>query len=70
MFPGLVRFPLPPRAIPVVHEHCDVIIIGTGAGGLLARIEADGDRTMGRFRDAFGWVSAPHLGRVLNDGPE
>jgi pyruvate/2-oxoglutarate dehydrogenase complex dihydrolipoamide dehydrogenase (E3) component len=52
-----------------MHEPYDVIIIGTGAGGLLARIEADGDRTMGRFRDAFGGVSAPHLGQVLNDRP-
>ena len=37
-----VRFPLSPRPTPVMNEHFDVIIIGTGAGGgtLLYRLAA------------------------------
>src|SRR6266498_5810663 len=43
-----VRFPLPPRPTPVMNEHFDVIIIGTGAGGgtLAYRLAASGKRIL------------------------
>src|SRR5206468_5588333 len=45
---ALVRFPLPPRPTPVMNDHFDVIIIGTGAGGgtLAYRLAASGKRIL------------------------
>src|SRR6266566_2175431 len=50
-----VRFPLRPRPTPVMSEHYDVTIIGTGAGGgtLLNRLASSGKRILVLERGPF-----------------
>ena len=52
---AIVRFPLLGRPTPVMNDHFDVIIIGTGAGGgtLLHRLVASGKRILVLERGPF-----------------